>query len=394
MENIGIIAEFNPFHNGHKHLIDSVKKADNRIVCVMSGNFVQRGETAISPKAERARAALMCGADLVIELPTPWAMSTAQNFAYGAVSILKNTGIINKIAFGSESAQKEELIALANLIESEDFNIKLHEKLSCGNTFAQIRATLASEYSPIYEQLLSNPNDTLATEYIAASNRLGFNCDFIPVKRIGAPHDSDIISLELVSASIIRKHIKNNDYSFAEKVMPSAAYNILKDSPVSDIKRLENAILIDLRKKLSDSALEKLSDISEGLENRLFKAIHSSTSLEELYEQLKTKRYTLARIRRIILSAFLDIDNSYFKKSPPYIRVLGFNENSIDLLKEMLANSSIPVIVNVSDINKLSEFGLKVWEAENVATDIFSLSLNKPQRCGNEYYHKIIKGDF
>lgn len=394
MKNIGIIAEFNPFHNGHKHLIGTVKKPDNRVICVMSGNFVQRGETAIFPKAERARAALSCGVDLVIELPTPWAMSTAQNFAFGAVSILKNTGIIDKIAFGSESADINALTNLASLLYSEEFNNRLREKLSDSQTYAKIRSSLAAEYSPVYNEILSNPNDTLATEYISAANRLGFGCEFSPIKRIGAAHDSSEIDLQSVSASLIREHIKNYDFSFAKLNMPKSAYDIIKQAPISDIKRLENAILVDLRKKLSDTALEKLSDLSEGLENRLLKAIHTSTSLDELYEQLKTKRYTLARIRRIILSAFLDIDNSYFQKSPPYIRVLGFNEDSVDLLKDLISKSSIPVIVNISDIDKLDEFGLKVWETENTATNIFALSLNNPQKCGNEYYHKIIKGDF
>lgn len=393
MQNIGIVAEFNPFHSGHKHLIDTVKTKDSKIICVMSGNFVQRGDTAVFPKAERVTAALAGGVDMVVELPTPWAMSTAQNFAFGSVSILKSTGFVDKIAFGSECGDIASLINTAKLIESEEFNAKLGENLNTGSTFAKLRSDLAGEISPVYKEILTNPNDTLATEYISAASHLNFNCEFKAVKRIGAAHDSFDEDIT-VSASKLREDIKNGNFEAIKKYMPSNSFNAIKTVPVSNIKNIETAILADLRKKLSDKSLSKIADISEGLDNRFLKAVSNSVTLEELYQNLKTKRYTLARIRRIVLSAFLDIDNSFFNKQPPYIRVLGIREDALELLPQLVASATVPVICNVDDINKLDEFGLRVWELENTSTDLFSLSLNFPQRCGNEYYHKLIKGDF
>lgn len=392
MQNIGIIAEFNPFHTGHKHILDYAKSGENGVICVLSGNFVQRGDTAIIPKFDRARAALRCGADLVIELPVPYAMSTAQNFAFGAVSLLNGLGVTNRICFGSECADIDSLTKIADLLESDEFNKKLSSALSSGETYAKIRSDILSEYNQKFADIINKPNNTLGIEYITAAKKINSKIKFECIKRIGAAHDSADIS-DTVSASLIREHILKGDWGFAEKYMPKPAFDILKDAPISDIKRMETAILTVLRTKTAEE-FKNLPDISEGIENRLFTAVQSAVTLDDLYEKIKTKRYTLARVRRLVLSAFLGIDNSFFLTPPPYIRVLGFSEKGEEILRKAKQKSTVPLITNTAEINRLDKFGQKLWQTECRATDIYALSLNQPQECGKEYYHKIIKGAF
>ncbi len=391
MQNTGIIAEFNPFHSGHKHIIDCAKMGGNAVICVMSGNFVQRGDTAITDKFTRAEMAVKCGADLVVELPTPWAMSTAQNFATGAVGILSSLGITDRIVFGSECGDITLLQKTADVLSAAEFSKKVTERLkNYGETYAAARSkVLAADY-PFLKEVIDSPNDTLGTEYILAARHLGYTGEFSCVKRIGAEHDSKNAELT-ASASLIREKVKSGDLELAQKYMPTAAFELLQNSPKSDIKLLENAILCKLRMIFCGDELPVLPDISEGIENRLKNAVMSATTLEELYSLTKTKRYTLARIRRLVLSAFLDIDDTFFGKTPPYIRVLAFNKTGEKLLREASKKTAVPIITKVSQIDLSNEFVKKVWETENKVTDAYSLSLTPPQKCGSEYYKKIIK---
>lgn len=391
MQNIGIIAEFNPFHLGHKYIIDCAKRSGNAVICVMSGNFVQRGDTAITDKFTRAEMAVKCGSDLVVELPTPWAMSTAQNFATGAVAILSSLGITDKIVFGSECGDISLLEKTADVLSEAEFNQKVTERLKkYGETYAAARNKVLSADYPLLSEIIGSPNDTLGTEYILAARHLGYKGEFDCIKRIGAAHDSKNEELT-ASASLIREKIKSCDKEFAKKYMPTEAFNLLQGSPKSDIKLLENAILCKLRMLFLGGKIPCLPDISEGIENRLKNAVMSATTLEELYSLIKTKRYTLARIRRLVLSAFLDIDDSFFGKVPPYIRALAFNKTGEKLLREASKKAAVPIITKVSQINLSDEFTKKVWETENKVTDAYSLSLTPPQKCGSEYHKKIIK---
>ena len=386
MQNIGIIAEFNPFHSGHRYIIDEIKDENTAVTVVMSGNFVQRGDTAIVSKGERADAALKNGADLVIELPTPWSMATANDFAFGGVSILKNLGNIDGICFGSECGDIELLKKTAELLMSDEFNAKLNDNLSGGDTFAKSRSNTAKLWGEEFEKVLQNPNDTLATEYIIAAKRLGFDCGFSCVKRVGAAHDSANFA-EHISASLIRQQLKDDNFEAVQQYIP----NFDKNSNISSIANIENAILCDLRRKAATDSLCNIADLSEGIENRLKNAVLKATSLDELYSLIKTKRYTLARVRRLVLSAYLGIDDTYHAKEPPYIRVLGFTKKGEQILRDAKQTASIPIIATAADLKNLDDFGKRVWQNECIATDIFSLSLIVPQVCGNEYYHKIIK---
>ncbi len=382
----GIIAEFNPLHKGHELLINAAKNGET-VVAVISGNFVQRGEAAIAEKRIRAEAALKCGVDLVVELPVLWSMSTAENFALGGVSILKNIGC-EKIMFGSECGDIDALRKAADMLLGDEFSLKLTERLNSGVTFAAAREQ-AARCCGLEGDILSKPNNNLAVEYIKASKRLGFDLEFETVKREGACHDS-LEEAELVSASLLREKLRGNDVSFCRKYMSDGVLELLNEDNISDMSRIDRAVLAVLR-GMSVAELSRLPDISEGVENKLFDAIRLAESLEDLYNRVKVKRYTHARIRRLALTAFLGADNSWFMKEPPYIRVLGFNKKGEEQLKRAAKLSKIPVVARFADIEQLGKEEKKVFETECRATDLFGLTLAKPLPCGLEYTAKIIK---
>ena len=381
MATVGIIAEFNPLHKGHEYLISRAKEL-GEVVCVISSNFVQRGDTAISPKEIRAKSALLAGADLVAELPVLWSMSTAQNFALGGVSSLVALGC-DTLIFGSEEGEISPLLEIADILLSEEFSSRLNNYLKEGMTFAAARQK-ACEDLGAKKGVLDRPNNNLGIEYIIAARRLGADLKFETLKRLGADHDSSDLG-EFVSASLLREKLLKGDREFCLKYMSEKILDLYKQENLSDIKRLETAILSTLRTKtLSD--LKRLPDLSEGVENKLFSAIKVATYLDSLYNEIKVKRYPMARIRRLVLSAFLGIDNSYFLKPVPYVRVLGFNDDGCEILKKATETSKIPLVTKVSSIKDTD-----VFKVENRATDLYSLSLENPQECGKEYTFKLIK---
>ncbi len=388
MALVGIIAEFNPLHSGHKLLIDTAKKDGNTVAVVISGNFVQRGDTAIIPKIKRAQQALICGADIVTELPVLWSMSTAQNFALGGVSQLHALGC-EKIIFGSECGDIEKLKKIADILLSEDFKKIVQEEIKNGVTFATAREKAAITLG-VEEGILNSPNDNLGIEYIMVAKTLNLNIKFNCLKRKGAMHDSEQISDNLVSSSFIRGKLKDNDLGYAERFMPITLRGFIEPDFVSDIKRIETAILAILRQKTIED-FKNLPDISEGIENKLFFSVRVATSLDELYSMIKSKRYTLARVRRLVLSAALGFTDEFFMKKPPYTRVLGFSKNGEEVLKNVSANTS--VITKVSAIKELGEEANRVFQFEQRATDLYALSLEKPLECGAEFKYKLLKSE-
>ncbi|MBQ3053100.1 MAG: nucleotidyltransferase family protein [Clostridia bacterium] len=381
----GIIAEFNPLHKGHEYLIKEAKKS-GPVICVISGNFVQRGDTAIAEKRIRAKAALMCGADLVLELPVLWSMSTAQNFALGGVSALYFAGC-DKILFGSECGDIQKLYRASKILNSPEFSQKIEKHLSNGITFASARQ-IAGEECGIEKGILNCPNNNLGIEYISAALREGYNIEFETVSRRGAAHDS-LEEAEFVSASLLRQKITEGDVKFCEKYMPENVVKLFSKENISEISRIDRAILASLRTKSVEN-LKNLPDLSEGLENKLFSAIRVAKNCEELYNSIKVKRYTHARVRRLCLSAFLGMENNYFMKPIPYLRVLGFNATGKELLGKKLSKADVPVIVRSCDIDKLSDAEKAVFKLESRATDLFGLTLEIPYECGLEHTAKII----
>ena len=348
----GIICEFNPFHSGHKHLIDTVTKYSDGVVCVMSGNLVQRGEFAVYDKFKRTQSALENGADLVIELPCAYSVMSANGFAKYAVQILEATGIVDEIAFGAECADTNELKSIAEKIKLYDKQIK--DKMKDGISYPCARREI------IKSRLLDTPNNILAIEYI---NETSLPCR--AVKRIGKGHDTDDIKY---SASAIRKNLPLDE--------------------ISSVKNCETAVLSKLRTMSREDFL-KIEDVNEGLENRIVEAVRESLSLDEIYERIKTKRYTLSRIRRIILKAYLGITKEYVK-DVPYIRILGFNNKGRELLSRMKKTAKLPVISRYGDTDKLTEDGKKLFNLECKCTDLYNLGYKNPLPCGTEQRSKII----
>lgn len=348
--NIGIICEFNPFHLGHKHLIDSVKKDDDNVICCMSGNFVQRGEFAVYDKFVRTKIALQNGADIVIELPTVYSTLSAEGFCKAGIEILESTGIIDKIAFGAENDNIEELKTLAQTLKEPATQKIIKEEMKKGFSYPVARKNV------IDSDLIDSPNNILGIEYLKATK-----LPAVAVKRIGKGHDSDDKDY---SASEIRKTLDINE--------------------ISSMKNCESAILSKLRRMTKDDFL-KIEDVNEGLQNRIFDAVRNATSLEELYDLIKSKRYTHSRIRRIILRAYLDIYE--IPKEVPYIRILGFNEKGKKLLSNMKKNSAKPIITKIRDCDDKT---ISFFEQECKFTDLYNLGYKKPLPCGTEQRSQIV----
>lgn len=383
----GIIAEFNPLHNGHKRLIDEAKKNGNAVATVISGNFVQRGECAVLEKAARAKCALLCGADIVAELPVLWSMSTAGNFALGGVWQLYSLGC-DEIIFGSESGDIDKLRATADILCSDEFFGLLTEKVNGALTFAAARQEAARELGADIS-VLQSPNDNLGTEYIIAAKKLNLPVNFNCIKREGAAHDSKCVSGDFVSSSYIREQMAGGNIAFAERFMPGVLHDVLSEKEIADNRKLETAILAVLRTKTA-SDFENLPDMSEGLNNRLEFAVRSATTLDGVFSQLKSKRYTLARVRRLVLAAFLGFDNSFFMKTPPYVRLLGASMRGMEVLSK---GAVYDILVKPAEIKELGEDARKVFDAECRATDIFTLALKTPLEAGLEYKRKFLKSD-
>ena len=384
MARVGIIAEFNPLHTGHCFLLNAARRLGT-VTAVLSGNFVQRGDTAIAEKRVRARAALLCGADIVLEMPVCYSMSSAQSFALHGVSALKAAGC-DTVMFGSECGDINMLMAAADILSSDVYKENLKKHLKTGMTFAAARERAAD----IGGGLLSGANNNLAIEYITAAKSIGADFKFITVKRQGAQHDSNTASDGYVSASLLRKQLLAGNAEFCREYIPENVISLFLSDGIADIKRIETAVLAVLRAKTAEE-LKNLPDLSEGIENKLFSAIRVATSLEELYNTVKVKRYTHARIRRLALSAFLDIDSTFFMKAPPYVRVLGFSKKGEEQLKGQIGRCDPPLVMRAEEIKALGGDALKLFETECRATDIYSLASAGVLPCGLEYTAKLIK---
>ncbi len=364
MKTAGIICEYNPFHNGHLYHINKTKETADAVLCVMSGNFVQRGGPAYCDKFSRATAAVACGADLVIELPEVFASRSAEYFAQGAVELLDKTGIIDYLSFGCESTD------LTVIDETEDFKTSLEAYLSDGLSYPVAKSMAAKDVFGIV--LSDKPNDILASEYLKALKKLNSKIIPLPVKREFQEYHSMTPSGIYASAGFIRKNPET-----AEKYMPEAAYKIIKDSAVADFSLYEIIILAHLR-TISPESLSKTADCTEGLENRIIKCAVNAQNYEELINSIKTKRYTRTRIERIIANSLLGIENKRY--CPEYLRILAMNSTGKKLIKSIKENSSLPVIVNLSKQKIQSE----QLEIDIKAGNLFSV-MTSTKSGGNDF---------
>ena len=392
----GIVAEYNPFHNGHKYQIEKSKELGEltHIVAVMSSNYVQRGETALISKWARAEMAVKNGVDLVIELPTLWSTAHAQRFALGGVSLLDALGCVDTLSFGSECGDIDELIACKEALNSEAVEEMMKENLETGLSFASARAAaLRTVCGNRFFDLLDGANNTLGIEYLNALDTLESKITPMTIKRTGASHDSIMRSENFASASEIRR-LMQTESSEWERYVPQSVVEIYKRekenllAPCS-ISKLEFSILCCMRQlRVEDIAMSP--DVSEGIEFRIHDAALKASSLEELYSLAKTKRYSHARIRRIVLHAFMGFVADDYKENPPYIHVLAMNDSGKEILKEAKETAKLPVVTKASDFDDLSDYGRHVFSLEEMCTDVFSLSSPVILPCGREKTNGII----
>lgn len=347
--NFGIVCELNPIHSGHKYLFESVKKNNDAIICAMSGSFVQRGEFAVYDKFTRAREAVKNGADLVIEIPALSTIQSAQGYAMAGVKILEATGICDCLAFGAECDDVDALKNIAEEIKEKDAKIK--EELAKGVSYPVARRNV------IGSPLLDTPNNILAIEYLTYTKLKAR-----AIKRIGKGHDTDDSEY---SASEIRKHLNQDE--------------------ICTMKNCERAILYRLRTMSAEDFLQ-IEDVSEGLENRIVSCINQATSLDELYDMIKTKRYTHSRIRRIVLRAFLGITKDMLKE-PKYLHILAFNDKGRELLAKMKKTAEMPIITKYGNID--SPEIKELFDLECKFTDIYNLGYANIKPCGEEQKSKI-----
>lgn len=382
----GIIAEYNPFHNGHLYQIEQTKRAGaTHIVAVMSGSFVQRGEPALFSKWERAAAALKSGVDLVLELPVSYAMSSAERFGFGGVFLLHALGCVNMLSFGSESGDLAKLQAAAdlclNLHQNSDFSALL--KSGCSYPTARTRAVakLGGEQTA---SLLSSPNNTLGIAYLNALTKLKSDIRPFTVSRVGTAHDAEETSGNYASASLLRQKLGAGE-SIAPFV-PQAAADCLTGKPTADPNKLETALLWQLRRMTAED-YAALPDVTEGLQHRLYRAAQSAESLSDFLDRVKTKRYTHARLRRIAWSAALGLRRTDYRLPIPYLRVLGFNPRGREILALAGQAAALPIVSSFREIEKISP---RFAALEKGATDLWNLAVSPPLPCGADYTRKIV----
>lgn len=393
MKVAGIIAEYNPFHKGHELLIRRAREnGATHTVVVMSGNYVQRGEPAMFSQSARVKAALECGADLVLQLPVVYAVSGAQKFARAGVRILDALGCVDELVFGSECGDAELISSVAEAVYSEKVQELIGAEMEKGITFAVARENALRSINEEYADIIRTPNNILGVEYAAALKEIGSRMKPVTFRREGAGHGESDETDGIASASHIRNLIAQGREW--KKFVPDAAAEIFErelseQKAIVNYDKFETAVLFKLR-TTNTASLGLAPDVSEGIENRILAASEISSSLGELYSNAKTKRYTHARIRRIVLCHMLGITAGDCSMNAPYIRLLGLNPRGAELMKAAKTSAKLPVISKTADISQADEAAKRIFEIECKASDVYSILHEKALPCGSERDFRVI----
>lgn len=416
MKVLGIVAEYNPFHNGHKYHLENCRSISGAdcIVAVMSGNFTQRGEPAVVDKWARCEMALMNGIDLVIELPCVYAMSSAEYFAYGAVKLLDSMGQIDMICFGSECGSIGQLDIIANILcdEPDEYRALLKKELSEGKSFPSARHNALKSYLKTIghddlSDILKSPNNILGIEYLKALKKLKSSIKPLTIRRVGNDYNSTEMTGDISSATAIRKLVESaGPYAAADRLrhsLPEESLRILMREfelgrgPVfpSDFSML----LLSMLRKMPADEIAKLPYMENGLENRIKLAAETSGSYEELLENICTRRYAATRIQRCLFSLLTGLTGNIFKqfndcRGPSYIRILGFNSTGRQLLSLVKKSASLPIITKTADFkNSDIPAVASMLGIEASAADQYVLAFKNPalRRSGTEFTHGIVQ---
>ncbi len=401
MKIVGLIAEYNPFHNGHQYHIETSKKLTgaDAVIVVMSGNFVQRGAPAIMPKHLRAKMALQAGASLVIELPVSYATGTAEQFAYGAVSILNSLGCVDAICFGSECGDISILSKLAEFLcnEPEEYKECLQTYLRSGLSFPLARQHAISDIYPTenYTEVLEQPNNILGIEYIKALYRLKSKIKPYTIQRISSQYHDTGLQEQFSSATALRQTIANGNFADLYKQIPSNSIAILEDNYQTRYPIYVNDFSLLLKYRLlneTKTSLIEYADVSEELANRICNQLNNFVSYEQFCELLKTKEVTYSRISRALLHILLGIKKTDYTNIQ-YARVLGFRKADSDVLTIIKSTSTLPQLTRLTLTKDLPDSAIQMLNQdiyasilyESVVTDKFKTSFI------NEYEHAIVR---
>lgn len=406
---IGVVAEYNPFHNGHYYHLQATKEITGAEYCVavISGNFTQRGDTSIVNKWAKAYMAICGGADLVIELPTVYSISSAENFASGAVKILDNLKVVNAISFGAEANDFATLNNIANVLYEEPkayTNILSHE-LKKGISYPAARENALMMYLndiKRYANTLSSPNNILAIEYLKALKIQKSKLEPIMIRRKKVYYNDNKIVDDFASATAIRKLLQDGEYANLRKVIPRSSYTIIgqesrKGGMVLSLSKYEKEIIYTLR-KMTVEEIADLPDVSEGLQFAIKNAANEANNLKDLISNIKSKRYTQTRIQRILLYALLGIDKKLMENSRkvvPYVRVLGFTQKGKSLLSEISRrNPKLNIITSLKKYMDQNQNKNKVLaemlEKDIFATDVYTLGYIGDSKANLDFTNNMI----
>ncbi len=376
----GIIAEYNPFHKGHKyHINETIKRTNDDIVAIISGNFVQRGEPAMTDKHTRAKMALLNGVSLVLELPVEYATASADVFAMGAINILDSCGIVNSLSFGSEKGEIESFEDIAEILNNEPLKFReiLKTQLNKGLSYPLARNIALEQYMGKTIDFLNKPNNILGLEYMRQLKKINSPIKPITIERIVSDYNSLKLSGEISSASAIRTALADNSISALNSV-PENCIEMIKDKYIPTIDDFSNILAYILRTK-SANEISVIADITEGLENKIINTDFNKTT--DLIENIKSKRYPYSKLNRALLHIILNINKEEQKKKPQYIRVLGVRKDKKKLLSEMSKKSKLPIVLNVKENEEL-------LRKEIMATDIYNIPMKK--KMGLEYVTPVV----
>ena len=389
----GIVAEYNPFHAGHAHHIAETRRilgADSAVVCAMSGNFVQRGDLAVMEKYARAEAAVRCGADLVLETPLAACLSSAEGFARGAVSLLDALGCVTHLSFGAEQADLALLQQAADLSRGQ--GEALRQGLAAGLPYAAAMQQAVSAADAEAGALLASPNNTLGVEYLRALAARGSRIQPLAIERKGGAHDSDTPADGLPSASYLRGLLAGGDAAACRPLMPEVSFAVLEReiqrgaAPVTR-SAADLALLAHLR-RLDAAALLPFCSGDEGLAHRLADTVRDNTSFSAVCTAAQTRRYPLARVRRVLLRAWLDLPQSV-SPEPEYVRVLAIGRQGRALLRRMKDTCSLPVIIKPVTERSLPENLQPALARDALADDLYALAYPAPGlRVGGGHFRK------
>lgn len=379
MKFCAVICEYNPFHNGHRYQFSEIRRLSDcdKILCVMSGNFTQRGEAAVFDKYTRARHAVECGADIVIELPAPFAVSPAELFARGAVHILASIPAVTTLAFGCESGDKESFLTAARAANAEDkqFKAALKENMKDGTSYIRARnEALLSLNADVDENLLNSPNNLLGTEYCRALLQEGSEIQPLPIPRVGGGYADTALFKNFSSASALRA-VLGEDTRAAKKALgrnlPVTVFESAKRFHELPFKQVAACALLSA----PNEQIALCPDCSEGLENRLKAMLKSTPEYDEALKKVVSKRYTLSRIKRILVQNLLKIDLRAvrdYAENPLYYNVLALKKESSEEILAELSNGKFPAVVRKSDYYLLKKEALACFETDLLALELYN----------------------